>query len=258
MYRFLNIKAVIVLPLVFMSMLALGQVNDGQKAMDYVENEFIIWLEQGVEASDFALDSPIGIEPKRLLSKRLNIWLFEIADKAESRESKMDQLAQHAQVRLVQNNHTNIVLREAVPNDPYYGLQWAPGKVDLPQAWETFTTGGVTATGDTIVVAVIDGGAFLNHEDLNFWKNLREIPNNGIDDDGNGYVDDYDGWNAYDHTGSIPSNNHGTHVAGIIGAIGNNETGVCGVNWNVKVLPVSGSSGNEAIVVEAYAYVEED
>ena len=257
MYRFLNVKAVIVLPLVFMSMLALGQVNDGQKAMDYVENEFIIWLEQGVEASDFALDSPIGIEPKRLLSKRLNIWLFEIADKAESRESKMDQLAQHAQVRLVQNNHTNIVLREAVPNDPYYGLQWAPGKVDLPQAWETFTTGGVTATGDTIVVAVIDGGAFLNHEDLNFWKNLREIPNNGIDDDGNGYVDDYDGWNAYDHTGSIPSNNHGTHVAGIIGAIGNNETGVCGVNWNVKVLPVSGSSGNEAIVVEAYAYVLE-
>ena len=61
--------------------------------------------------------------------------------------------------------------------------------MSLPQAWEEFATGGVTATGDTIVVAVIDGGADWGHEDLNCWINNREIPNNGIDDDGNGYVD---------------------------------------------------------------------
>ena len=163
----------------------------------------------------------------------------------------MDRLALNADVRVIQNNHTNIKLREAVPDDPYYYQQWAPAIMSLPQAWEAFTTGGVTATGDTIVVAVIDGGAYLAHEDLNFWKNYHEIPNNGIDDDGNGYMDDYHGWNAYNHNGNISSDDHGTHVAGIIGAVGNNGRGVCGVNWNVRVMPVGGSSGNESIVVEA-------
>src|SRR5690606_9496705 len=88
-------------------------------------------------------------------------------------------------------------------------------------------------------------------------KNTDETPNNGIDDDNNGYVDDYDGWNAYNSTGNIPSANHGTHVAGIAGAIGNNEIGISGVNWNVKTMPIAGSSGNEATVVEAYAYALE-
>ena len=231
-------------------------VSFGQEEK-YVENELIIWLEQGVDASTFAENANVGIMPKRLLSERLNIWLFEISDSKEAREDKMDRLAKNADVRVAQNNHTNIVMRELIPDDPYFTQQWAPAIMSLPQAWEAFTTGGITAMGDTIVVAVIDGGVSLNHEDLNFWKNYREIPNNGIDDDGNGYVDDYNGWNAYNHNGNVPSNDHGTHVSGIIGAVGNNGTGVCGVNWNVQVMPVGGSSGNESIVVEAYAYVLE-
>jgi subtilisin family serine protease len=106
-------------------------------------------------------------------------------------------------------------------------------------------------------VAVIDGGAHLDHEDLCFWKNTRENPINGIDDDGNGYVDDCYGWNAYKHDGSIAIDYHGTHVSGIIGAVGNNGIGVSGVNWNVEIMTVIGSSGNESIVVEAYSYVLE-
>jgi subtilisin family serine protease len=117
------------------------------------------------------------------------------------------------------------------------------------------TTGGLTVQGDTIVVAVIDCGADITHEDLNFWKNYLEIPGNGIDDDTNGYVDDFDGWNAQSQTGVITSCSHGTHVSGIIGAIGNNTTGVVGVNWNVKIMPVQPSSTNEALVVAAYTYV---
>ena len=248
-------KNVIALGLLLFSMVSFAQEQRPQET--YVENEFIIWLEQGVDASAFAIQSNAGIEPKRLLSERLNIWLFETDDKAESHEAKLDRLWKHPDVRVIQNNHTNIQLRESIPDDPYYGQQWAPAIMQLPRAWETFTTGGITATGDTIVVAVIDGGVYLNHEDLSLWKNRLEIPNNGIDDDGNGYVDDYDGWNAYDHTGNVGSDSHGTHVAGIIGAIGNNGTGVCGVNWNVKVMPICGSSGNESIVVEAYSYVLE-
>ena len=237
------------------SVALLGQEQEPQST--YVENEFIIWLESGVDASGFAVQSNAGIEPKRLLSQRLNIWLFETNDRAESHEAKMERLSKNPDVRVIQNNHTNIYLRESIPNDPYYYQQWAPAIMQLPLAWEMFTTGGVTAMGDTIVVAVIDGGAYLNHEDLSFWKNARETPNNGVDDDGNGYVDDYDGWNAYSHNGSVISNNHGTHVSGIIGAVGNNATGVSGVNWNVKIMPVSGSSGNESVVVEAYSYVLE-
>ena len=106
-------------------------------------------------------------------------------------------------------------------------------------------------------MAVIDGGMDWTHEDLNCWENSHEIPYNGIDDDNNGYIDDYRGWNAYNHNGTVGSNQHGTHVSGIIGAVGNNETGVCGVNWNVKVMPIAGSSGNESVVVEAYSYVLE-
>lgn len=252
------IKPLFILAIMALSVFSYAQEPEqSQESTTYVENEFIIWLEQDVDAADFAAKSNTGIMPKRQLSKRLNIWLFEINDNKELREDKMRRLIANADVRVIQNNHTNITLREAIPDDPYYYQQWAPAIMNLPQAWEEFTTGGVTATGDTIVVAVIDGGADWTHEDLNCWENAHEIPNNGIDDDGNGYIDDFHGWNAYNHNGYVGSNNHGTHVSGIIGAVGNNGKGVCGVNWNVKVMPIGGSSSNESIVVEAYSYVLE-
>ena len=250
-------KRTILFALMLLSVLSYAQEPQTQRSATYVENEFIIWLEQGVDASNFAVNTGIDIQPKRLLSERLNIWLFEIEDDKGPREDKMHRLADNKDVRVIQNNHTNIMLREAIPNDPYFDMQWAPAIMSLPQAWETFTTGGVTATGDTIVVAVIDGGMDWTHEDLNCWENRHEIPNNSIDDDGNGYVDDYRGWNAYNHNGYVGSHYHGTHVSGIVGAVGNNEKGVCGVNWNVKVMPIAGSSGDESIVVEAYAYALE-
>ena len=148
------IKSAIVFALMLLPVLSFGQ----DKATNFVENEFIIWLEQDVDAATFATNSNAGITPKRMLSKRLNIWLFEIDDKAISRELKMEQLSKNPDVRVIQNNHTNITLREAIPDDPFFGQQWAPAIMNLPQAWEEFTTGGVTTTGDTIVVAVIDGG----------------------------------------------------------------------------------------------------
>ena len=246
--------------LVIMALSAISYAQEPQKSQGsttYVENEFIIWLEQDVDAATFAANANVGIVPKRELSKRLNIWLFEITDNKEARTEKMHLLSRNNDVRVIQNNHTNIMLREAVPDDLYYSLQWAPAIMSLPQAWEEFTTGGVTATGDTIVVAVIDGGADWTHEDLNCWVNTNEIPNNMIDDDDNGYIDDYHGWNAYNHNGYVGSSNHGTHVSGIIGALGNNGKGVCGVNWNVRVMSICGSSGNESIVVEAYSYALE-
>lgn len=228
-----------------------------QETDSYVENEFIIWLKPGVNAAKFADDSKQGIMPKRLLSKRLNIWLFELTESLGQRSMRMNNLSKNDGVKHIQNNHNNIVLRAITPNDTYYSQQWAPAKMQLPDSWADFNTGGTTSDDDEIVVAVIDGGFDLNHNDLNFWKNTHEYPGNGIDDDNNGYIDDFDGWNAYNHTGSIGVDSHGTHVAGIIGAIGNNGQGVSGVNWNVGILPVAGSSSSEATVVEAYSYVLE-
>lgn len=121
------------------------------------------------------------------------------------------------------------------------------------------TTGGVTPNGDTIVVAIVDGGFQVNHVDLvgNIWHNHAEIPDNGIDDDNNGYVDDYEGWNPVTNTDNFTASSHGTAVAGIVGAKGNNSVGVAGVNWNVKLMLLSYGSADEAEVVESYTYVYE-
>jgi PKD repeat protein len=116
---------------------------------------------------------------------------------------------------------------------------------------------GKNSRGDEIVVAVIDEGFQLDHPDLKdvFFVNMGEQPGNGIDDDGNGYIDDVNGWNVYNNSGNLPQSSHGTHVCGIIAAKGNNAAGITGINWNLKILPVAGSSENEARVISAYSYV---
>ena len=97
-----------------------------------------------------------------------------------------------------------------------------------------------TSTGDTdVIVAVIDTGVDYNHEDLqgNIWTNPNEIAGNGIDDDGNGVIDDVHGYSAIDDDGDpMDDNGHGTHVSGTIGAKGNNGVGVVGVNWDVSII----------------------
>lgn len=148
------------------------------------------------------------------------------------------------------------------PNDPELGKQWAfePGfsqkGIDATDDW-SITTGGMNVLGQDIVVAVVDGGVDVSHKDLaaNIWVNQGEIPGNGIDDDGNGYVDDINGWNAISNNNSIPKSSHGTHVAGTVGAVGNNGIGVTGVNWNVKIMAINGSTSNTAQVLRAYGYV---
>ncbi|RMG54838.1 MAG: hypothetical protein D6722_28570, partial [Bacteroidetes bacterium] len=208
------------------------------------------------------------LRPERQLSARLRIWLMSLPPGADEATS-LRQIRNQAGVILAQYNHY-VQPRQAlqtVPNDPDFGDQWdmnntgqngglPDADIDAPEAWD-YTTGGLTAAGDTLVVAVIDGGIDLNHPDLNLWKNHAEIPGNGLDDDNNGYIDDYDGWDAYDSDGSLPGDSHGTHVSGTVSARGDNGLGVTGVNWHAQVMPIAGSSGQEAVVVEAYAYALE-
>lgn len=134
------------------------------------------------------------------------------------------------------------------PNDPLFPRQ-LHHLVNLPTAWD-YGTGN-----QQIIVGVIDSGMLINHPDLagNVYKNLGEIPDNGIDDDGNGYVDDWCGWDFVDapqmsdvalgdyleQDNDVEDENfHGTHVSGIIGAMGNNGIGISGVCWNVRLMPL--------------------
>lgn len=131
-------------------------------------------------------------------------------------------------------------------SDPYLDRQWHLDAIDSPEAWSYMESKGLPEGGSSqVVVAVIDSGIRATHEDLvdSLWINPGEIPENGIDDDGNGYTDDVYGFNTYDNNNNINDvNGHGTHVAGIIAAQKDNGKGVSGVALSVKIMPIRASS----------------
>ncbi len=137
------------------------------------------------------------------------------------------------------------------------GNNWGADMIKAPEAWAK------GYTGQGVVVAVVDTGIDYNHADLknNIWTNTKEIPNNGIDDDGNGYIDDTRGWNFVKNTNEVmDDNSHGTHVSGIV-AGEKNGFGVTGVAYNAKIMPVkvldnSGAGSYSAIANGIYYAVK--
>ncbi|MCA1916200.1 S8 family serine peptidase [Methanospirillum hungatei] len=143
--------------------------------------------------------------------------------------------------------NTMSISAAAYPNDPGYQYLWglhntgqAPfygmvdADIDAPEAW------GITTGSPNVVVAVVDTGVDYTHPDLaaNIWQNSGEIIN-GVDDDGNGYIDDVRGWNFVSKNNDpMDDSGHGTHCAGTIAAVGNNGIGVTGTAWNVKIMPL--------------------
>ena len=145
-----------------------------------------------------------------------------------------------------------IVRKSAVPNDPNYGNQWNLPLISTPAAWDLYTGPGVVA--NSLIVAVLDTGIAYTHPDLapNLWINHGEICGNAIDDDNNGIVDDCFGANFGGTTPGNPwdddtADSHGSHVSGIIGAVGNNSVGVSGVNWGVRLMAVKFLHGPEGL-----------
>jgi subtilisin family serine protease len=140
-------------------------------------------------------------------------------------------------------------------DDPMAGELWGMEKIGMPQVWER-TQGSHQGP----IIAVLDTGCELTHPDLrdNLWTNTKEIPANGIDDDGNGVIDDIHGYNASEQTGDpYDDYGHGTHCAGTIGAKGNNGQGVMGVNWDAQLMPVKmmvKGEGSVADTVRAVIY----
>jgi subtilisin family serine protease len=157
---------------------------------------------------------------------------------------------------------------QLLPNDPFLASQqswgqpyqdlWGLHKISAPQAWDF-------STGTGVIVAVIDTGCDVTHPDLtgNIWENPGEIPNNGVDDDANGFIDDVDGWSfAYQNNNLQDIYGHGTHVAGIIAATGDNGIGVAGIAWGARLMIVKGlddaGSGDTATLANAILYAAEN
>ena len=156
--------------------------------------------------------------------------------------------------------------RSLLPNDPSFSQLWGlsntgqsggvvDADIDAAEAWN------VTTGSRSVVIGVIDSGIDVSHPDLaaNIWRNPGEIAGNGIDDDRNGYVDDVTGWDFVSND-NVPQDGdgHGTHVAGTIGAVGNDGRGVVGVNWQVSLLPLKflsdSGSGSTSAAIAAINY----
>lgn len=249
-------------------------IANGQTAK-IVEGEILIQTidnnSTGVEKliNDLRLinDKFSGLEIIKRVAPNLSIWHLKFDNELFSQEEILRHVGLHESVLIAQNNHKIEYRNVKTPNDPLFSNQWQyinPGgnggvlgaDIDADSAW-AITTGGLTLSGDEIVVCIIDDGIQENHPDWgdNIWVNEHEVAN-GIDTDGNGYIDDVKGWNADDNNDVIGggfAGFHGTPVAGIVGAKGNNGVGVAGVNWDVKLMIVVGG-GNEADAIAAYAY----
>lgn len=148
----------------------------------------------------------------------------------------------------LQINNTN----SFTPNDPLYSQQWSLPAAQVDAVWDS-TTGDTTQ-----VIAILDTGVDWLHPDLKnkIWINPNEIPNNGMDDDNNGYIDDVRGWDFVNYDNNpLDDNGHGTHVAGIAAAEGNNGIGVSGISWGAKIMPVKmlNNKGYGDIVTSAQA-----
>lgn len=237
----------------------------------FVKGQLLIQLKHNTNSNQFIrkfqTEQHISVRSFKCISAPLNIYLIEFEDKAINLNQSKRFIYSYNEVQLVQKNHL-VASREAIPNDILFNDQWylkntgtgggvVDADIDATDAWD-ITTGGTTTHNDTIVVCVIEGsGVDISHEDLqgNLWKNYAEIPGDGIDNDNNGYIDDFRGWNVQSEDDFVASGSHGTRVCGMIGAKGNNEIGISGVNWDVKMMIIKGqTASNEASVIAAYTY----
>ncbi len=242
-----------------------------QDAADFVAGQLIVLFADGV--SEAAQDAFIASQDATL-QKRLPIVRGAVVELDTSHNDVLQVAADWVQYPEVSYAEPNFVLTvdQTFPDDPSWPSLWGmhntgqsggtvDADVDAPEAWDLHTGSA------DVVVAVIDTGIDYDHPDLadNMWTNLGECPGgvctaNGIDDDGNGYVDDFHGIDtAFNDSDPFDGQGHGTHVAGTIGAVGNNGIGVAGINWDVQLMALKflndSGSGATSDAIEALDYM---
>jgi large repetitive protein len=243
-------------------------------ASQTVPGELLVGFRSDVSTADQKkILNDVGADEKKSYNK-IHGSLAHVA--SGDVDAAIAKLQQDPRVRYAEPNY--VITIAALPNDPAFGNTWglnntgqtingSPGTpdadIDAPEAWN------VTKGSSNVSVAVIDTGVDWSHPDLSsqIWINPGEncpgCRNDGIDNDHNGFVDDWHGWDfANNDNNPTDDHGHGTHVAGTIGAAGNNGTGVAGVNWNVKIMPVkflnAQGSGTDADAVSAVLYAAQN
>ena len=245
----------------------------------YVPGQVIVKLKEGILLDESFLNKHQLKSAEKLLktafkkNKKINetkksrgldrMYLVKFSSKKKIADI-LENLNKDSRVEYAEPDY--ILSIDAVPNDPSFPQLWGmdntgqtggtvDADIDAPEAWD------IQTGSSDVVIAVIDTGVDYNHSDLvdNIWTNPGEIPGDGIDNDGNGIIDDIHGYNAIDGSGDpMDDNNHGTHCAGTIAAVGNNGIGVIGVNWNASIMPVkflnAGGGGYTSDAVEAIIY----
>ncbi|MDX1410455.1 MAG: S8 family serine peptidase, partial [Saprospiraceae bacterium] len=221
------------------------------------------WLMLPAETSVPEASYILGVEPARmatfsdLLSQQstaasidliyADLDLYRLSATGGSMESFLTACEKKGIIRSWRADQQVSLRRD--PNDQLWSEQWDMERIGMPQAWD-ISTGGLTTRGDTIVIAILDDGYDLTHEDLTgqIWHNHGEVPNDGVDNDQNGYIDDHAGLYLQSGNDDHPVAQHGTAVAGIIGASGNNGIGITGINWNIRILAISGIDQESDII----------
>lgn len=223
-----------------------------------VPNQFIVKL-KSVSIEDLILDFPAEVTS---LALSLNLVLITVSAPSVMSLSTFEQVLGD-QVEYIVPNYYRFL--DTMPNDSLFDTLWGlhnigangvinDADIDAPEAWDI-------KTGSNFVVGIIDTGMDYNHPDLapNVWVNPGEVFGNNKDDDNNGYVDDVHGWDFINNDNDpMDGHSHGTHVAGTIGAVGNNGVGVVGVNWTIKMAALKifsdGGSTNDAVIIKAVDY----
>ena len=247
-------KALKLISLLIILLLPAAMVSGQQQEKGVVPDEILVKFRSGTSVD---LARNINSQSDGVLLEKLGSpgWQRVKLPAGSKLNSVVARYLDTGQVEAVQPNYYYHLLN--TPNDANFGTMYGMTRISAPQAWD-LTTGS-----PTVVIANIDTGAKYTHEDLaaNMWTNSGEINNNGLDDDGNGFVDDFFGYDFFfNDADPLDENGHGTHTSGTLGAVGNNTIGVVGVNWNVRIMTIKiydsdGFGTTSAMLINAYNYV---
>ena len=234
---------------------------------------------KAVYAAKAAANPNNSYKPKEPLTMK-NVFVLKISNVQENILQLIEQIKDNPAVEYAEPNYIfsvdnfevgNIITAEEASkmessliidvNDPLYSSQSNITSTNIDDVWDQYTTGDGSQ-----IIAILDTGVDYTHPDLeaNIWSNTAELNGvEGYDDDGNGYIDDFRGWDFINiDNAPLDDNMHGTHVAGIAGAVGNNGIGIAGAAWNVKLMPIkvfqASGQGNMIDIVDGINYATEN
>jgi len=236
-----------------------------------VADHLMVRVHAGVTEAALKAALPAGCHVRQSMPTCDDLYLVEVPmagraalEQAAARLESMTDLVRHAEPDFLTTTTAT------TPNDPFFngapGPLWHLSKVKAPATWDIVKEPRSVTDQKSIVVAVLDTGVDYTHPDLepNMWANLNETAGNTVDEDGSGLLNDIRGWDFISNDNNpMDDVGHGTHVAGIIGAVGNNGLGVTGACWKVEIMPLriirkngAGTLGTYSAAVAAMNYLK--